>query len=113
MVIMAMTIERMSIAWEERGASFAMKEGLGTLAVAALAYLVMSWQRLEHIVFVFPEVLLVLFAATLVLGRYSGYRLTELFRFRALAREREEAIKKGAVAPAPLGNTPNPADPAP
>jgi hypothetical protein len=84
---MAMTIERMSIAWEERGAGFAMKEGLGTMLVAALAYLVMSWQPLEHIVFVFPEVLLVLFSATLVLGRYSGYRLTELFRFRALARE--------------------------
>jgi hypothetical protein len=86
MVIMAMTIERMSIAWEERGPGFAMKEGLGTMLVAALAYLVMSWERLEHIIFVFPEMLLVLFGATLILGRYSGYRLTELFRFRALAR---------------------------
>jgi hypothetical protein len=86
MVIMAMTIERMSIAWEERGPGFAMKEGLGTLLVAALAYLVMSWERLEHIIFVFPEMLLVLFGATLILGRYSGYRLTELFRFRALVR---------------------------
>jgi hypothetical protein len=86
MVIMAMTIERMSIAWEERGPGFAMKEGLGTMLVAALAYLVMSWERLEHIIFVFPEMLLVLFGATLILGRYSGYRLTELFRFRALVR---------------------------
>ncbi len=87
MVIMAMTIERMSVAWEERGAGFAMKEGAGTLLVAMLAYMAMSWEPLEHIVFVFPEVLLILLAATLVLGRYSGYRLTELFRFRALARE--------------------------
>jgi hypothetical protein len=87
MVIMAMTIERMSIAWDERGPGHAFKEGVGTLVVAALAYLVMSWERLEHIVFVFPEVLLILFAATLVLGRYSGYRLTELLRFRALARQ--------------------------
>jgi hypothetical protein len=87
MVIMAMTIERMSVAWEERGAGFAVREGFGTLLVAALAYLVMSWERLEHIVFVFPEVLLILFGASLILGRYSGYRLTELFRFRALARE--------------------------
>jgi hypothetical protein len=87
MVIMAMTIERMSIAWEERGAGFALKEGIGTLLVACVAYLAMSWAPLEHFMFVFPEALLILLAATLVIGRYSGYRLSELFRFRALARE--------------------------
>jgi hypothetical protein len=29
----------------------------------------------------------------LLLGRYSGYRLTELLRFRALAREADPAPK--------------------
>ena len=90
MVILAMTIERISVTWEERGAGPALREAVGTLAVAALAYLVMSWGPLEHFVFVFPEILLVLFALTLVLGRYSGYRLSELFRFRNLARESEK-----------------------
>ncbi|HEU0152185.1 MAG TPA: UUP1 family membrane protein [Arenimonas sp.] len=92
MVIMAMTIERMSVAWDERGAGTAIREGVGTLVVAALAYLVMSWQPLEHLVFVYPEVLLVLFAFALLLGRYSGYRLNELFRFRALAREPDPIV---------------------
>ena len=87
MVIMAMTIERMSVTWEERGGGAAIKEAIGTMLVAALAAIVMTWDLLEHLVFVFPELLLVLLAVTLVLGRYSGYRLTELFRFRALARE--------------------------
>lgn len=87
MVIMAMTIERMSVAWDERGAGTAIREGVGTLVVAALAYIVMSWPPLEHLVFVYPEVLLVLFAFALLLGRYSGYRLNELLRFRALARD--------------------------
>ena len=94
MVIMAMTIERMSIAWEERGAGHAVKEGVGTLIVASMAYLVMSWPPLEHLVFVFPETLLILLAITLLLGRYSGYRLTELFRFRALARETSASTPK-------------------
>ncbi|HLS83934.1 MAG TPA: inactive transglutaminase family protein [Arenimonas sp.] len=87
MVIMAMTIERMSVTWDERGGSTAIREGIGTLVVAALAYLVMSWRPLEHFVFVYPEVLLILFGLALILGRYSGYRLNELVRFRALARE--------------------------
>jgi hypothetical protein len=89
MVIMAMTIERISVAWDERGPELALREAGGSLVVAAIAYLAMSWDRLEHFVFVFPEFLLVLFALTLVIGRYSGYRLSELFRFRALAREVE------------------------
>jgi hypothetical protein len=96
MVIMAMTIERMSIAWEERGPGYAMKEGLGSLVVACAAYLAMSWEPLEHFMFVFPEALLILLAATLVIGRYSGYRLSELFRFRALARELD--AKESAAA---------------
>jgi len=35
---------------------------------------------------VFTELQLVLLAMILLLGRYSGYRLTELRRFRELAR---------------------------
>lgn len=87
MIIMTMTIERMSIAWEERGPGYAIREGIGSLAIASICYLVMSWDRMEHLIFVFPELLLVLFGMTLLIGRYSGYRLTELFRFRALARD--------------------------
>ncbi|MFA5684878.1 MAG: UUP1 family membrane protein [Lysobacteraceae bacterium] len=101
MVIMAMTIERMSITWEERGGAHAIREGLGTLAVAALAYLAMSWERLEHFVFVFPEALLILLALILVLGRYSGYRLNELFRFRALAREAGDSPASALATQAP------------
>jgi hypothetical protein len=97
MVIMAMTIERMSIAWEERGPGFALKEGIGSLIVACMAYLAMSWEPLEHFVFVFPEALLILLALTLVIGRYSGYRLSELFRFRALAREVQATEKANAA----------------
>lgn len=86
MVIMTMVIERMSISWEERGARHALKEALGTLIVAILAYLVMSIGQIQHLVFVFPELLLVLLAATLVMGRYTGYRLIELTRFKTLAQ---------------------------
>ncbi|MFB9067612.1 inactive transglutaminase family protein [Pseudofulvimonas gallinarii] len=86
MIIMTMTIERVSVAWDERGAGYAMKMAAGSLMIASLAYLVMSWPPLEHLMFVYPEVLLILLGFTLILGRYSGYRLTELSRFRALAR---------------------------
>jgi hypothetical protein len=97
---MTMTIERVSVSWEERGPGYAIRMALGSLVIASLAYLVMKQAHLQHLIFVFPELLLVLFALTLLLGRYSGYRLTELFRFRALAREGEGAAPAVAASPA-------------
>ncbi|CAN5841499.1 inactive transglutaminase family protein [soil metagenome] len=88
MVIMTMTIERMSIVWEERGPAEAIQQGLGSLVVAALAYLAMAAAYTEHLMFVFPELLLVLLAGSLLLGKYTGYRLVELRRFKALASPR-------------------------
>ena len=84
-VILAMTIERMSIVWEERGAKEAFQQTGGSLAVAVVCYLVMNLDIVRHLFFVFPELLLVVLAATLLLGRYTGYRLVELPRFKVLA----------------------------
>ncbi|HHQ14439.1 MAG TPA: hypothetical protein ENK16_05385, partial [Chromatiales bacterium] len=82
MVILAMTVERMSVVWEERGSSEAIQQGLGSLLVAACCYLVMDAPLVRHLVFVFPESLLIILAVMVLLGRYTGYRLTELRRFR-------------------------------
>lgn len=84
MVILAMTIERMSIVWEEHGPRDALTQGLGSLLVAALAFLLMTHRQLQHLVGIFPEILLIVLAATLLLGRYTGYRLSELWRFRSV-----------------------------
>ena len=88
MVILTMTIERMSLVWEEKGPGDALLEGLGTLLVAVVGYVVMSSKELGYLVFVFPELLLTLLAVTLLAGRYQGYRLVELWRFRAFLRQR-------------------------
>lgn len=87
MVIIAMTIERMSVTWEERGPGDAMRSAMGSLGVAILAYLAMGLDWLEHAIFTFPELLLILLAAMILLGRYTGYRLTELKRFKVLGEQ--------------------------
>ena len=86
MGILTMVIERMSVVWEERGPGDAIKEGLGSLLVAALVYGVMNIDLIRHITFVFPEVLLIVLGVVLLLGRYTGYRLTDLGRFRVLTK---------------------------
>lgn len=87
-VILAMTIERMSLIWEEYGPSEALNRGFGSLLAACLGYIILSNDTLAHLAFVFPELLLVVLAAILLLGRYTGYRLTELWRFRAILKEK-------------------------
>ena len=91
MVIISMVIERMSVVWEERGGVKAVREGLGTLAIAALTYLVMSLDILAYWVTVFPEINLIVLALIITLGRYTGFRLSELTRFRQLAAKAPES----------------------
>ncbi|UJJ31386.1 osmotic stress tolerance membrane protein RloB [Halopseudomonas maritima] len=86
MVILTMTIERLSITWEERGGAQSLKTALGTLIAATLAHLLMTIPELTYFVFTFPAVLLILVAFMLAMGRYRGYRLTELMRFKALTK---------------------------
>lgn len=86
-VILAMVIERLCIIWDERGPQEALVEGLGSMAVSSLAYVAMADERVQHLVFVFPELLLVLLGFTILMGRYTGYRISELFRFRDLTRQ--------------------------
>ncbi|KOX63057.1 hypothetical protein AA303_21285, partial [Pseudomonas psychrophila] len=69
-----------------RGGVHAMKVAIGTLFAATLAYLVMSIPELVYFVFTFPAVLLIMVGFMLAMGRYRGYRLTELVRFKAFLK---------------------------
>lgn len=87
MVILTMTIERLSVIWEERGGNQAFKVGVGTLITATVVYAIINLEQLRYFVFTFPSILLVLMSIMLILGRYRGYRLTELMRFKAIIKE--------------------------
>ena len=84
MVILAWTIERMSILWEEEGPHEVVVQGAGSLFVAILAYLLMTVPIASHLTFNFPELHLVLLAVILIMGQYTGYKLSELRRFHPM-----------------------------
>jgi hypothetical protein len=81
MVIIAWTIERMSILWEEEGAREVLVQGSGSLFVAICAYLAMNTSLAGHLTFNFPELHLVVLGLILLMGQYTGYKLSELRRF--------------------------------
>ena len=87
MIIMAWTIERMSILWEEEGGKEVLIQGSGSLIVAVLAYLMMDNSFIRHWAFNFLGVHAIVMAAILLMGQYTGYRLLELRRFKPLAED--------------------------
>ena len=90
MIILAWTIERMSILWEEEGPKNVIKEGGGSLLVATLSYLLMSNPTVEQITFNFPELLFTILGIVLLIGQYTGYRLLELKRFYPMVKALQE-----------------------
>jgi 7 transmembrane helices usually fused to an inactive transglutaminase len=54
----------------------------GSLLVATICFVVMTSHLVEHCMFNFPELLLSLLGVIIVLGTYTGYRMSELLRFR-------------------------------
>lgn len=85
MIILAWTIERMSLIWDEEGKRSALIQVAGSVVVSVLAYLFMRVPQVQYWAFYFPELLLVLLAGILTIGRYTGYRISELIRFKSFS----------------------------
>ena len=108
MVILTGLVEQVYITSEEDSLAFTGKLVLGTTAVSLCCYWILSWHELGRFVLRYPEVHLFSMGVLILIGRYAGYRLTELWRFHDLVRG---AAPAASSAPAPEG--PAPEGPAP
>ena len=86
-IITAWIIERASITWEEDGPVNAGKELFNSLLVGIIVYFVIANDYVRHFMFVFNEFNLVILFIVMLLGTYTGYRLTELKRFAPLVKK--------------------------
>ena len=58
--------------------------------MALVIYLLLKWPILGNMLFDNPELHFFTVAILVVMGRYTGYRLTELVRFRDLVQPPKE-----------------------
>ncbi len=84
LIILAWTIERASMVWEEDGARTMFRQLAVSLAACIPCYFLLNNAYLQYLFFSFQEFNLVILALILLLGTYTGYRLTELKRFKSL-----------------------------
>jgi len=86
--IMAITSERFAVMEIEDGRRAALATMAQTLVVVFFCYLVMNSLSLQVLMLGFPELLLVVAALAIWLGRWTGLRLSEWLRFRRLLFEK-------------------------
>ncbi len=86
LVILTVLIERYFVTSEEDGTAFALQLVVGTAVVAACCYMMLGWKEIGSILLIYPELHFFTIAAFIWIGRYSGYRLVELWRFRDMVK---------------------------
>jgi hypothetical protein len=86
LVILTILIERFHVTTEEDGMPYAVQLTMGTVIVASCCYLLLRWDRIGQLLVIYPEAHFFTIALFILIGRYSGYRLVELWRFRELAK---------------------------
>jgi hypothetical protein len=107
LVILTHLVERFWTIEAEDGTMSSFKTLFGTVVVAITVSLVLSPEAVGSWLFRYPETLLAVLAAHLALGRYTGYRLSELYRFGDIIHEESPEAKRDEAARdlgAPLGN---------
>jgi transglutaminase-like putative cysteine protease len=84
MVILTNLVERFYVTTEEDSIFQAVRLLFASVLMALAIYLLLSWPTLGNLLFYYPELHFFTVAALVLIGRYTGYRLTELVRFRDL-----------------------------
>jgi hypothetical protein len=90
-IILTGMMERFWTLEEEDGARTSFRTLAGTLVIAAIVALVVSMAWVSDTLAQYPEALGLVMAGQLLLGRYTGYRMAELYRFRDCVSPAAEA----------------------
>ncbi|QTE23263.1 7TM domain-containing protein [Polaribacter cellanae] len=83
-IILAMSAERFTNLIAEDGFQKATSILFQTLIAVCCCFFLLNNQWVSSILILFPEILMLVIVIAMLLGKYVGFRLTELFRFKKL-----------------------------
>jgi hypothetical protein len=86
-VILTMLVERFSITIAEEGLREALVRAGFSILVAVAIYPVFRSARAEYLMFTFPELVIVAMGVLVLIGGYTGYRVSDILRFRGFAQQ--------------------------
>ena len=97
LAILTLTTERVALSIVEEGFLLTLRRLAVSLFLATLCYGVMRSTFVENAVIAFPEILLSVIGFNILIGMWTGMRITEYFRFRNLYAGASEAMEGKAA----------------
>lgn len=92
-LIIIILVEKFVAAQIDKGFNVAVILSAETLALSIIAYFIASWAWLQILLLNQPEWILLTLIINIALGRWSGLRLTEYFKYRQVLRHVEDTKK--------------------
>jgi 7 transmembrane helices usually fused to an inactive transglutaminase len=96
-IILTGMVERFWLLEADDGAGSSFRTLLGTLVIAVSVALVASIAIVPRTLIHYPETLGLVVALQMLVGRYTGYRITELWRFREFSMPMTQAPEEALV----------------
>lgn len=90
LILLASMIDRVAGVEGDRGIWSTVRVLSETLVISVCSYGIISWDSLQVLLLSHPEILILFIVANVFMGRFTGLRLMEYFRFREILRYTEE-----------------------
>lgn len=94
LLIMITIVEKFVIVQTEKGFRTAFILALETMFLSAICYFIVKWEAFQILVLNYPVVVVVIVVLNIALGKWTGLRLTEYYRFRDVIDHVELPRKK-------------------
>lgn len=83
-LILITLIEKFISTQVEKGFRTALLLSIETLIISTVCYYIVIWDKFRNLVLEHPEYIFLLFIVNIILGRWTGLRLSEYFRFKGV-----------------------------
>jgi len=94
LLIMITIVEKFVIVQTEKGFRTAFVLALETMFLAAACYFLVKWEAFQMLVLNYPGIVVLIVVANIALGKWTGLRFSEYYRFRDVIENVELPRKK-------------------
>lgn len=90
-LVLLILVEKFVAVQIEKGGTTAALLSVETILVSVVCYWIVNWEWFKTLILSYPELVLLTIVINIVLGRWTGLRLSEYLRFKTLLRKNAKA----------------------
>lgn len=86
-LVLIIMVEKFIAVQIEKGGTTAILLSLETILVSVICYWIVNWEWFKTLILSYPELVLLTIIINIALGKWTGLRLSEYFRFKSLLKK--------------------------